>query len=156
MEKAHEKGMKIVLNPSPMNEKIFDLQLDYIDYFILNEIEAGQILRQDIKDGYNGAELAEALLKRFPSSSIVLTMGGDGSVFMDQKETVLQPVYKVKAVDTTAAGDTFTGFFISGITKGLPVIQAMDLASKAAAIAVTRRGAAPSIPFLEEAERFTL
>ncbi len=156
VEKAHEKGMKIVLNPSPMNEKIFDLQLDYIDYFILNEIEAGQILRQDIKDGYNGAELAEALLKRFPSSSIVLTMGGDGSVFMDQKETVLQPVYKVKAVDTTAAGDTFTGFFISGITKGLPVIQAMDLASKAAAIAVTRRGAAPSIPFLEEAERFTL
>lgn len=154
VERAHERGLKIVLNPSPMNDKIRKLPLQYVDYFLLNEIEAGQILGQDTSNGFEGEKLAEALLQKFPGSSIVLTMGGDGSIYMDEKETVLQPVYKVKAVDTTAAGDTFTGFFIGGILRGLPVKEAMDLASKAAAIAVTRPGAAPSIPVLAEVEQF--
>lgn len=74
---------------------------------------------------------------------------------MDQDEKVHQQVYKVKAVDTTAAGDTFTGFFIGGLLKGLDVKDAMDQASKAAAIAVTRQGAAPSIPTLSEVEAFS-
>lgn len=154
VERAHERGLKIVLNPSPMNDKIRKLPLQYVDYFLLNEIEAGQILGQDTSNGFEGEKLAEALLQKFPGSSIVLTMGGDGSIYMDEKETVLQPVYKVKAVDTTAAGDTFTGFFIGGILRGLPVKEAMDLASKASAIAVTRPGAAPSIPVLAEVEQF--
>lgn len=154
VKKAHEKGMKIVLNPSPMNEKITALPLEYVNYFMLNEIEAGQILGQDVKKGYDGESLAAALLDKFPGAAVVLTMGGDGSVYMDQAETVRQPVYKVKAVDTTAAGDTFTGFFIGGLMKGLAVADAMDRASRAAAIAVTRQGAAPSIPVLEEVEKF--
>lgn len=154
VEQAHERGLKIVLNPSPMNDKIRALPLEYVDYFLLNEIEAGQILGQDTKDGFEGEKLASALLQKFPSSAIVLTMGGDGSIYMDAKETVLQPVYKVKAVDTTAAGDTFTGFFIGGILRGLAVREAMDMASRAAAIAVTRQGAAPSIPVLQEVEQF--
>lgn len=155
VEKAHERKLKIVLNPSPMNDKIRALPLEYVDYFLLNEIEAGQILGQDTKDGFEGEKLAEALLQKFPSSAIVLTMGGDGSIYMDAKETVLQPVYKVKAVDTTAAGDTFSGFFIGGMLRGLAVREAMDMASKAAAIAVTRQGAAPSIPVLQEVEQFS-
>ena len=154
MEQAHERGMKIVLNPSPMDEKILQLPLQHVNYFLLNEIEAGQILMQETKDGYDGEALAKALLDRFPGSAIVLTMGGNGSVYMDSKETVSQPVYKVQAVDTTAAGDTFTGFFLGGIIRGLSVREAMDAASKAAAIAVTRRGAAPSIPKLQEVENF--
>ena len=81
-------------------------------------------------------------------------MGGDGSVYMDAEEWMIQPVCKVQAVDTTAAGDTFTGFFIGGILRGKSVREAMELASRAAAIAVTRRGAAPSIPFLQEVESF--
>lgn len=154
VEQAHKKGLKIVLNPSPMNDKIRKLPLEYVDYFLLNEIEAGQILGQDTANGFEGEKLARALLQKFPASAIVLTMGGDGSIYMDAKETVLQSVYKVKAVDTTAAGDTFTGFFIGGILRGLTVRDAMDLASRASAIAVTRQGAAPSIPVLEEAEAF--
>lgn len=154
MERAHERKMRTVLNPSPMNEKILKLPLQYVDYFLLNEIEAGQILGEDTSGGYDGKELAEKLLGKFPSAAIVLTMGGDGSVYMDGKETVLQPVYKVQAVDTTAAGDTFTGFLIGGIIRGLSVKESMDMASKAAAIAVTRKGAAPSIPLLKEVEQF--
>lgn len=154
VRKAHEKKMKIVLNPSPMNEKVTALPLDFVDYFMLNEVEAGQILGRAVQDGYDGEALASALLARFPDAAVVLTLGGDGSVYMDRKKTIRQPVYKVKAVDTTAAGDTFTGFFIGGIMNGLTVNEAMDQASRAAAIAVTRQGAAPSIPLLEEVKQF--
>lgn len=150
---AHKRGMRIILNPSPMNGKILKLPLEYVDYFLLNEVEAGQILGREIKDGFDGKELAAALLERFPASKIVLTMGGAGSVYVDSCTEVLQPVYKVQAVDTTAAGDTFTGYFIGGILRGLAVEKAMDMASRAAAIAVTRPGAAPSIPLLAEVEQ---
>ncbi len=147
MEQAHNRKMKIVLNPSPMDEKIKEMPLQYVDYFLLNEIEAGQILETDELDG---EVMAKALHEKFPKSAIVLTMGENGSIYLDRNETVLQPVYKVQSVDTTAAGDTFTGFFIGGILKGLTVKETMDLASKAAGIAVTRMGAAPSIPDIQE------
>ncbi|NBK94245.1 ribokinase [bacterium 1XD21-13] len=153
VEQAHEKGLKIVLNPSPMNEKIRKLPLEYVDYFMLNEIEAGQILNRDIKDGFDKEELGRALMECFPKAVIVLTLGKEGAIYMDQNESFVQPSYKVKAVDTTAAGDTFTGYFIGGILRGLPVREAMDMASKASAIAVTRQGASPSIPVLAEVEK---
>ncbi|MCI9197666.1 MAG: ribokinase [Lachnospiraceae bacterium] len=149
MERAHERGMKIVLNPSPMDEKIQGLPLGYVDYFMLNEIEASQILGQETR-GAEGVDLAKGILDRFADSAVVLTMGEHGSVYMDSSETITQPVYPAETVDTTAAGDTFTGFFIGGILRGLTIRQAMDMASKAASIAVTRRGAAPSIPDLQE------
>ena len=154
VRKAHEKKMKIVLNPSPMNEKVTALPLDFVDYFMLNEVEAGQILGRAVQDGYDGEALASALLARFPDAAVVLTLGGDGSVYMDREKTIRQPVYKVKAVDTTAAGDTFTGFFIGGIMNGLTVNEAMDQASRAAAVAVYRQGAAPSVPLREGRKQF--
>ena len=147
---ARNKGMRIVLNPSPMNEKILKLPLEAVDYFILNEIEAGQIL--GIESMIDGEELARMLLERFPKAAIVLTLGSEGSVYMDAQEKINQQVYKVKAVDTTAAGDTFTGFFLGGILRGLTVREAMDTASRAAALSVTKMGAAPSIPTWEEVE----
>lgn len=156
MEKAHAIGMKIVLNPSPMNEKILELPLAFVTYFMLNEVEAGQILGVDTKNGFEGEKLAKALIEKFPGSSIVLTMGSAGSIYVDENQVVPQCVYRVKAVDTTAAGDTFTGFFIGGLLRGLEVKAAMDMASRASAIAVTRQGAAPSIPVLAEVEKFEL
>lgn len=147
MEKAHAQGMKIVLNPSPMNEKIHALPLNYVDVFMLNEVEAGQILGTDETDG---SVLIGKLLERFQEAAIVLTLGSHGSVYADKSQQFPQPVYKVKAVDTTAAGDTFTGFFIGSLVRGLNVKEAMDTASRASAIAVTRPGAAPSIPTWDE------
>lgn len=154
VEKAHEKGMIIVLNPSPMNEKILALPLDVINYFILNEVEAAQILGKEDKGEESWEQIADDLLKKFPQATIVLTMGSEGSVFKNQKETVCQSIYKVQAVDTTAAGDTFSGYFIGGILGGLSAKEAMDQASKASAIAVTRKGAAPSIPLLAEVQNY--
>ena len=154
VEKAHEKGMIIVLNPSPMNEKILALPLDVINYFILNEVEAAQILGKEDKGEESWEQIADDLLKKFPQATIVLTMGSEGSVFKNQKETVCQSIYKVQAVDTTAAGDTFSGYFIGGILGGLSAKEAMDQASKASAIAVTRKGAAPSIPLLAVVQNY--
>lgn len=152
IRKAHEKKLKIILNPSPMDEKILGLPLEMVDYFVLNEIEACQIL--SCRAETQGEEMAKLLRERFPAAAIVLTLGGDGSVYADGEQFFRQPVYRVKAVDTTAAGDTFTGYFIAALLKGLAAAQAMDIAARAAAIAVTRKGASPSVPEWTEAESF--
>ena len=154
VEKAKEEGMKIILNPSPMNEKIMKLPLDQIDYFILNEIEAMQILEMDKPEEIDGKYIASLLHERFKDATIVLTLGSEGSVCISDDEYVEQSIYKVKAIDTTAAGDTYTGYFIAGILKGKTIKESMDIASKASAIAVTRQGAALSIPVLEEVEEY--
>ena len=140
VEKAKEEGMKIILNPSPMNEKIMKLPLDQIDYFILNEIEAMQILKMDKPEEIDGKYIASLLHERFKDATIVLTLGSEGSVCISDDEYVEQSIYKVKAIDTTAAGDTYTGYFIAGILNGKTIKESMDIASKASAIAVTRQG----------------
>ena len=148
--------MRIILNPSPMNEKIAELPLDKIDYFILNEVEAQQLLEKELQDDRDGKALAEEIKTAFPGAVIVLTQGEKGSVYYDGKQCISQEIFKVKAVDTTAAGDTFTGYFVGGILNGDLPEEAMRVAAKASAIAVTRPGAAPSIPTKEEVETITL
>ncbi len=167
MERAHEKGMIIVLNPSPMDEKIRTYPLEYVDYFLLNEIEAKDLTgfdqnladtdqhRVQEMDEVSSAwdALLEEVCSHFPNSKVVLTLGEYGSIYKDEKQKIHQPIMKVPVVDTTAAGDTFTGFFIGSIAKGLSPENAMKIAAKASAIAVSRQGAAPSIPELGEVER---
>lgn len=152
MEKASRKGLKLVLNPSPMDEQMLKAPLSLVDLFLLNEIEAGQILGIEYTGAERREELCNRLTSRFPDASIVLTLGEKGSVYMRQGETIFQPIYQTETIDTTAAGDTFTGYFVSGILRGFSVKEAMSLASKAASIAVSRPGAAPSIPYLKEVE----
>ena len=153
VEQAHAKGMQIVLNPSPMNQVINELPLEYVDYFLLNEIEAAQVLDEQVEEP---AAIIAALQNKFPGAKVVLTLGGDGSMFSDGTNTVAQGIYKVKAVDTTAAGDTFTGYFIAGEAKGQEVKVSMDMAAKAAAITVSRPGAGVAIPTLDEVEKFNM
>ena len=150
MERAREKGMVLVFNPSPMDDKISTYPLEYVDYFLLNEIDAGDICGEQ----GCGEELLQKLSDKFPESKIVLTLGGDGSLYRDGQRILTQGIYKVPVADTTAAGDTFTGFLIGGLVQGLDAGEALDLAAKAAAIAVSRPGAAPSIPSREEVEAF--
>ena len=154
VEKAKQIGMKIILNPSPMNEKIKQLPLHQIDYFLLNEVEAMQILEMEETEEIDGKYISGLLHEKFPGATIVLTLGSKGSVCVSENEYVEQPIYKVKAVDTTAAGDTYTGYFIASILNGKTIKESMDIASKASAIAVTRQGAAPSIPVMEEVEEY--
>ena len=149
MEQAHGRGLRIALNPSPMNEGIAALPLQKVDWLLLNEVEAAQILGTCVTDG---AAAARALREKLPHTAIVLTMGKNGSYYDDGAQQVYQSAFPVCAVDTTAAGDTYTGYFLAGVAEGLAVQAAMALAAKAAAISVTRPGAAPSIPKREEVE----
>ena len=142
---AHEKAVSIVLNPSPMNEIITSCDLSLVDWFILNETEGLSIA---------GCSCIEDILPRlhelFPNAGIVLTLGEDGSEALYKGRRYRQAAFKTKAVDTTAAGDTFTGYFLACISQGREVDEALLTASKAAAISVSREGAASSIPRLDE------
>lgn len=149
VEKARKTGMKIVLNPSPMDGRIFDLPLSCMDYLILNEIEGAAMT--GVSNG-DSSQMLERLSKAYPRARIVLTLGKKGAIYRYEDKTCYQPAYPVKTVDTTAAGDTFTGFFIGSVMKGKSVEEALDTAAKAAAIAVGRDGASSSIPLLSEVE----
>lgn len=144
-EIAHQKQMQIALNPSPFQESLLQLPLQYVTYWILNETEGkGFTGKEDF------ADILDALYANYPHSNVILTAGKDGAYFRNAKERLFVPAQKVQAVDTTAAGDTFTGYFLAMIAKGENVETAMQIATKAAAITVSRKGAAVSIPLVNE------
>lgn len=146
MEKAHARKMKIVFNPSPMEKEIMKAPLEYVDIFMVNQLEAAQILGVSGTGTEKPEELMKGLKSRFPGSSVVLTLGEQGAMYGDSRSTLFQPAEKVTAVDTTGAGDTFAGYFTAGMAEGLSPEEAMKLAAKASAAAVTRPGASASIP----------
>jgi len=147
VDRAYEKGMMIALNPSPFNEKLKEVDLGKISVFLLNEVEGYQIT------GYTEPEKIIAnLLECYPGAKIVLTLGKDGAVYADAQQSYFQPIFPVKAVDTTAAGDTFTGYFLAGLAENMPIPDALKISAKASSIAVSREGAVPSIPYRAEVE----
>ena len=142
------RGMKIFLNPSPYNGKLRDVDLGKIHWLFVNEIEARQL------SGSGRPEEAWQILhQKYPGLNLLVTLGSQGSIAFTDKETVRQKAFPVRAVDTTGAGDTFTGYFTAGLTEGRSLPDCMRRAAMASAISVTRPGAAPSIPALEEVER---
>ena len=147
VENAHKIGMKIVLNPSPMDEKIKELNLDYVDYFLLNETEA---LKLSGMDEFDSKKCMKKLISRFENAGILITLGDKGSIYSDDDTIIEQNVVKTEVVDTTAAGDTFTGYFVSGILAGKEMKTVIKEATVASSITVSRIGAAPSIPDMRE------
>ncbi len=152
MEKANSLGMKIAFNASPITPALLSYPLNLVDFFLVNEIE-GKLLGETDADGCH--EILKGLCARYPNAAVVMTLGKDGVMYADRKESCTVPGIRVTPVDTTAAGDTFTGFFLAALAGGADTQYALQLATKAAAISVTRSGAAPSIPTLEEAENFS-
>ncbi|MCR5106930.1 MAG: ribokinase [Lachnospiraceae bacterium] len=148
IDKAYEKGMQIVLNPSPFNENLEECDLTKISYFLLNEIEGEQMSGKKDPD-----EMIREIHDKNPAAKIVLTLGEDGAIFFDGESTYRQSAFKVKAVDTTAAGDTFTGFFLASVIRKMKPQDGLEFASKASSIAVTRPGALDSIPTIDEVMR---
>ena len=147
IRKAHECGMKIAFNTAPMNDKIFTYPLDLVDIFIVNEVE-GQGLA-GCKD--NDIEtIINELKNKYPNKEIVLTVGEKGAYFISGGNVIHEDALKVKAVDTTAAGDTFTGFFLASYLNNGEAKAALELATKASAITVQGAGAAQSIPELKD------
>lgn len=147
--KAKQKGMQIALNPSPMNEGITEALLNCTDYLILNETEGCEITRKE-----RAEDILAVLRQRYPTVKIILTLGKHGSIYDAPDLRCTQSIFPVKAVDTTAAGDTFTGYFFASLTSGQSPAVSLKIASAASAIAVSRMGAAPSIPEADEVSRF--
>ena len=142
---AAEKQLQIAFNPSPFTEELLKLPLHQVKWWLCNEIEGGQLTGKSEPE-----EILTSMQKKFPGSSIVLTLGKDGCMFTDGKQVLRQPIFPVKAVDTTAAGDTFTGFFLASVAEGKAVADALRIASRASSIAVSRMGASSSVPTLAE------
>ena len=126
-------------------------------YLNISGEEAGLAAKRSAQTAgihFASAEIADALLEKYPDSNIILTLGGDGCIFKSAEQTLRQGIFKVEPADTTAAGDTFTGYFLARIGAGETVAQALKLASAASAIVVSRVGASSSIPTLEETRTF--
>lgn len=151
MEKAYAGGMKIALNPSPVNDALYTFPLETVSWFILNETE-GQLLSGC--ESEDGQDILEALHKKYPQAAIVLTLGSIGAWYSDTNVTFFEPARHVNAIDTTAAGDTFCGYLLACLASGDTPQYAMSMATYASAIAVTRQGAAPSIPAMDEVRTF--
>ena len=144
IRQARAKGMQVILNPSPMSDALPPL-LPLVDWLILNEVEG-----EDVTDCREPDAMLDALLNRCPDCRVVLTLGVQGAMYADRTRRCFQPAFPVQAVDTTAAGDTFTGFFFRWVLGGGTVEEALRVAARASAIAVTRPGAGGSIPAMAE------
>jgi len=148
ISRARERGMIVAFNPSPLTGEVAGYPLDCVDYLLLNEIEG------ETMAGRRGpGRILTRLNERYPHMSIVLTLGERGSVYRFGNCQSRHNAYIVPVIDTTAAGDTFTGYFLAHITTATST-AVMETASAAAALAVTVKGAANSIPTLDEVKRF--
>lgn len=149
INRAKECGMIVALNPSPFNEKIGSYNLPKVDYLLVNEVE-GALLTGSGKP----ETIVCTMHEKYPDANIVLTLGCDGSVFVGRDGMKLTcGIYETDVVDTTAAGDTYTGFFLSEMIKTNDSEAALRKATIASGLAVSRCGAANSIPFLHEVEK---
>lgn len=146
IRRGHEKGMTVVFNPAPFDSSLLALDLNAVDYLILNEVEAS---------GFFGSEEVADILAAagaWPKLRLLVTLGKEGCVYTDGKKRCACPAFQVEAVDTTAAGDTFAGYFVAMLAAGKSVEEAMRLGCAASALAVSAMGAAPSIPTLDRVE----
>ncbi|NLL91502.1 MAG: ribokinase [Ruminococcaceae bacterium] len=148
IKKASEQGMTIALNPSPIDDDLVNMEeLALVDWFILNEVEG-----LEISGKKDPEEICSEILRRYPGAHVMLTLGSKGAMFRDATRSAEHGIYDVPVVDTTAAGDTFTGYFLTGVAEGLEINKVLELASKASSLAVTKAGASNSIPMRNEVE----
>lgn len=149
INKAYEEGLKIVLNPSPITDEIEKIDLEKIDLLLVNETEAKALAKvSDAKEAVN------YFRENFPSLKVVETFGKNGSMYFDKDNLINQDSFKVDAVDTTGAGDTFTGYFVTYFYKGEKITKCLEVAAKASALSVTKKGASISIPSHEAVLEF--
>lgn len=148
IRKAHEKGMIICFNPAPFDEKVKELPLEYVSVLIVNETEGAGL--SEVSSSYE--ETLFRLHEMYPDAIVVLTMGEHGSLCSAYDRVFYQEAVKTDAVDTTAAGDTFLGYFVAERLRDESIPDALYTASVAAALTVSKSGAMESIPYLKDVE----
>ena len=150
MEAGKKAGMRVAFNFAPFDPKLApELPLSLCDYLFLNRIEAGGIAgKSDVE------EILETLARRYPETELVLTLGPEGAVALTpagQRFHADSP--RVKVVETTAAGDTFIGYYLAAVLDGFDTGRALERACRAAALCCSRAGAAESIPTRADLDR---
>jgi ribokinase len=149
---ANRKGIPVMWNCAPA--RAFDLSyIPKINILVLNEVEAGFLAEMSVETEADAEKAAQKLLDS-GVEKVIITLGSKGAFVVTKTEKVSVPAFKVEAVDTTAAGDTFCGAFAVALVEGKSLKDALQFASAAAAISVTRMGAQPSAPTRKEIELF--
>jgi ribokinase len=141
---ARAYGVPVILNPAPARP-VSDLLLSQVSILTPNESEA-EILTGIRLSGFAAAEKAARKLVRRGARGVILTLGAKGSLIADAKGTEFMPAFKVRALDTTAAGDIFNGVLAVALAEGQPLNRSVRTASAAAAVSVMRLGAQSSAP----------
>lgn len=147
-EIANESGTKIILNPAPYKELPKEV-FSKIDFVIPNEHEAHDLTGVYPSDEEN-IKKAILKLKEKGVKNVIITLGERGCAYNINDEIIFKPALKTKVVDTTSAGDTFVGALISKLSQNETFHNAIDYATKASAITVSREGASKSIPYANE------
>ena len=149
IEQAWERGLRVALNAAPMTPAVKTYPLEKLTWLLVNETEGADLT------GETEPEALEAwLLTRYPALRLVLTLGAEGCRYAAEGVRLAVPAMKVRTIDTTGAGDTFTGYFLAAVARGEMPEAALKLATAASALAVTRPGAADSVPSLREVQAF--
>jgi ribokinase len=152
-ELAHQAGVKFVLNPAPA-QKLAPALLSLVTVLTPNEIEAQILTGITVVDPESASAAADRLLEAGVESAII-TMGAKGFLLAEASRREHIAAEKVNVVDTTAAGDAFTGSLAVGVAQGHSLYDSAVLANRAAALSVTRMGAQPSMPTMDEVRNFT-
>ncbi|MBB6672527.1 ribokinase [Cohnella nanjingensis] len=151
MRLARKAGAKVIYNPAPVRP-IPAEAYPLIDLLVVNETEAEGLSGIPVADAADARRAAAELIAR-GASGVLVTLGSKGSFYAEAgADGLFTPARKVRAVDTTAAGDTFIGAFAAAIAEGKPPAEALAFATAASSITVTRKGAQASIPRREEIE----
>ena len=139
---ARDMGLWVAYAAAPFSADRVEALLPYLDFLILNAVEAQQL---EQATGLTPAQI--------PVGHVMVTRGAEGATYYGGSEPVHVPAPKVRAVDTTGAGDTFTGYVLAGLDRGLPMEQSLNQATLAAALMVMRAGTADVIPDLAEVQQ---
>ncbi|VVQ01688.1 Ribokinase [Pseudomonas fluorescens] len=153
LKRGRELGKTVILNPAPVSRPLPPDWYASIDYLIPNESEASALSGLSV-DSLDTAQAAATRLIALGAGKVIITLGAQGSLFADGQGFEHFPAPVVKAVDTTAAGDTFVGGFAAALAAGQDEAQAIRFGQVAAALSVTRAGAQPSIPALSDVQAF--
>ena len=148
---ARKNGVKVILNPAPA-QKLEDDLLQNISIITPNEIEAEMLTGIKVNDNASAKQAADILLKK-GIETVIITLGQRGAFYVTSKTSKLISGFQVKAVDATAAGDTFNGALAVALGESMPLKNAISFANAAAALSVTKLGAQPSAPKRDEIEK---
>lgn len=147
IEESHKRGLQTALNAAPMEKTVFSYPLELLDWIIVNEVEGKQLAKCTKEE-----EIIPILKEQYPDCGILLTLGSRGACCYKEEKEYTIGCFQVPVVDTTGAGDTFSGYFLYGIYHGKSILDSLLLASTASAMAIGKKGAADAIPLLAEVE----